>query len=187
MRVRTLDAKAEASAVSNKNAISLARVSNIGNPSHVSSFTKRKNAMNRIVQLHNYLFKNNNQYFIRSVLIVITIIVFNIIIAIIMVMFEYMGGNLENYQEEKRWDISYFNFIFRVIIVPIIAGLLIVMIFKISDSFFKNKEIIPLTIIPFIAGFSYTFFLPAFVEVFIVLYQYVCIEKTLQTFIHTCA
>ena len=57
--------------------------------------------MNRIVQLHNYLFKNNNQYFIRSVLIVITIIVFNIIIAIIMVMFEYMGGNLENYQEKK--------------------------------------------------------------------------------------
>jgi hypothetical protein len=138
--------------------------------------------MNRIVQLHNYLFKNNNQYFIRSVLIGITIIVFNIIIAILMVLFEYIGGNLENYQEEKRWDISYFNFIFRVIIVPIIAGLLIVMIFKISDSFFKNKEIIPLTIIPFIAGFSYTFFLPAFVEVFIVLYQYVMYRKNLTNF-----
>ena len=101
MRVRTLDAKAEASAVSNKNAISLARVSNIGNPSHVSSFTKRKNAMNRIVQLHNYLFKNNNQYFIRSVLIGIAIIAFKMMIGISMDLFEYMGGNLESYQEEK--------------------------------------------------------------------------------------
>ncbi len=189
-RVRTVhaaEAKAwaetQAEAVSNKNAISLAWVSNIGNPSHISSFTERKNAMNRIVQLHDYLFKKNDKHFTRSLLIAIVIIASWFMIAFSKEMLRYIGGDdFEVDPVEEKWGISYFTFISVVIIVPLIENLFIVMIFKISELFFENKEIIPLTIVSVIMEFQHTFFLPAFVAFFIMSYQYVMYRKNLTKF-----
>ena len=69
-----------------------------------------------------------------------------------------------------------------MIIASLFENFLLIMIFKISDSFFENNEIIPLAIVPFIAGFAHTFFLPAFVGFFIMSYQYVMYRRVLTNF-----
>ena len=152
-------AETQAEAVSNKNTISLAGVSNIENPSHISSFTESKNAMNRIVQIHDYLFQNKDKYFIRSLLIAFIMIVIYLTISLFIEIWLHINGNnLANSQVEKKWNSFYSAFLILVIVVPLIENFVLIMIIKICDSFFENKEIISGILIAFLAGFGHTYY-----------------------------
>ena len=69
-----------------------------------------------------------------------------------------------------------------IIITLIEKNLFVVIIFKINELFVENKEIIPLIIVPVIAGFGHTFFLPAFVGFLLMSYQYIMYRRNLTKF-----
>lgn len=138
--------------------------------------------MNRVVQIHDYLFKYNEKYFIRSLLIAIISITCEIIVLFFMGLWLYIGGyDFEIPQEENRHN-YYFYFLILVIIAPVIEKLLLVMIFKISDLIFENKEFLSLMLIPFIAGFAHEFYFLSFFGFFIMSYQYMMYRRNITNF-----
>lgn len=69
-----------------------------------------------------------------------------------------------------------------MIVVPLIENFILIMIIKICDEFFENKEIISGILIAFLAGFGHIYYWAGFFTVFVMSYQYVNYRRNITKF-----